>query len=224
MSQAGDRGLAAARIGRRAVLIGAPLALAACAPGVAVWATDAEVSRAAYRHPGPPMLTLYTVKNVDTGNGAHTALMISASQRVIFDPAGSFGHPSLPERNDVVFGITPRIEEFYESYHARATYYVVIQKLEVTPEAAETALRLALDHGPVGQARCTRATAAVLRQVPGIEGIGLTFLPDTLMRSFGRQPGVVTSELREADDPNKEAARRAFDLQLKTQAAAEAGG
>ncbi len=223
MTSEGDRPGRAAGIGRRAFLVGAPLALAACAPGVPVWAPDEAVARAAYRHSGPPMLSLYTMKNVDTGNGAHTGLMISASQRVVFDPAGTFGHESLPERNDVIFGITPRIEEFYETYHARATYYVVIQKLEVRPEAAEKALRLALDYGPVGKARCTRATADILRQVPGIDGIGLTLFPDTLMRSFGRQPGVVTTELREADNPDKEAARRAFDLRMKTSAASSGG-
>jgi len=208
-------------ISRRTFVLGAPAALGACA-GQSVWAPDDVVARAAYRHPGPPMLTLYTVRNVGTGNGAHTALMVSASQRVIFDPAGSFGHESLPERNDVVFGITPRVEEFYESFHARATYYVVIQKLEVAPQQAETALRLVMDYGAVAKANCTRATADVLRRVPGISGIRFALLPESLERQFGRLPDVVTSELRQDSDPDKEVARRAYDLEYKARIAAKA--
>lgn len=199
---------------RRAFLLGAPLFVAACA-GQSVWAPDDVVARAAYRHPGPPRLTLYTVRNVGTDRGAHTALMISASQRVIFDPAGSFGHESLPERNDVIFGITPRIEEFYETFHARMTYYVVIQQLDVTAQQAETTLRLAKDYGAVGKTHCARATADILRQVPGIEGIRMTFLPEVLEEQFGRQPGVIRTERREESDPDKEVARRAFDLEYK---------
>ena len=62
------------------------------------------VQRAAYRHDGPPALTLYTMVSNKTGAGAHTSLMINGSQRVIFDPAGSVQHPDIAERGDVLFG------------------------------------------------------------------------------------------------------------------------
>jgi hypothetical protein len=200
-------------LNRRTVLIGLPLALAAC--GESFVSPQEDILRAMYVHDGPPALTLITVRNVDTGNGAHTALMINASQRVMFDPAGSFGHPTIPERNDVLFGITPSVEELYLSYHARATYYVVTQTLEVPPQTAEQALALALANGPVGKASCTRATSNLLRKLPGLEKINLTLLPDRLEMQFARVPGVVRNELRE-DDPDdaRGAAILAYDAEV----------
>ena len=90
--------------------LGAMVFLAGCA-AESVWAPDDAVARAAYRHDRPPRLTVYTMINNNSGGGAHTSLMINGSQRVIFDPAGSFKHDTIPERNDALFGITPPVED-----------------------------------------------------------------------------------------------------------------
>jgi len=187
-----------ARLSRRLFLAGAPLALAGCA-SEPVWAPDAAVARAAYRHPGPPMLTLFTTRNVGSGNGAHSGLMVNAHERVLFDPAGTFGAPSLPERNDVIFGVTPRVVEYYTGYHARTSYYVVEQKLEVTPEVAALAHREVLGYGAVAKANCARATANVMRQLPGLSHIRVSWFPDNLEEQFAQVPGVSTIEHRETD-------------------------
>lgn len=199
---------------RRTLLVGLPLVLAGCS-GVAVWAPDDVVARAAYAHDAPPSLSLYTVNNNGDNQGAHTALMINASQRVIFDPAGSFGHPSIPERNDVVFGITPRIEQFYTSYHARESYHVIRQTIPVSPEVAEQALRLALAYGPVARANCTRATSDILSQLPGFESIRVTWFPGNLKNSVQRLPGVQAELFYEDDDDDKEIARAAYDALVR---------
>lgn len=196
---------------RRSFLFGAPLALAACGPAEPVWAPEAEVRAAAYRYPGPPMLTLFTMKNVSSDNGAHTGLMINASQRVIFDPAGTFGHDSIPERNDVHFGITPWVERFYETYHSRSTYYLVRQDLVVPAATAEMALREVMNYGAVPKALCTTATSRILSRLPGFERIHTSFFPDSLERQFATFPGVVRSELHEDDSPDKSIARANFD-------------
>lgn len=39
-----------------------------------------------------PRISLYTMVNNESGAGAHSALVINASQRVIFDPTGTFKH------------------------------------------------------------------------------------------------------------------------------------
>ena len=46
--------------------LAASLTLAGCA-AESVWAPDEEVARAAYRHDGPPRLTLYTMINNNNG-------------------------------------------------------------------------------------------------------------------------------------------------------------
>ena len=184
---------------RRAFVIGAPLALAACA-AEPVWAPDTAVNAATYRSGGPSALTLFTVKNTGSGNGAHTALLIDASQqRVLFDPAGSFRADAVPERNDVLFGFSPAAEQAYISYHARTDYFVIVQKVTVAPAVAEQALQLALTNGAVPKANCTRATSAILRQLPGFENLGSTWFPNNLSDAFGALPGVQTRDVREQD-------------------------
>ncbi len=100
-----------------AALIGLFILAECASTAEPIWATDAEVSRAVYVHEGPPKLTLYTVINNKNGTGAHSALMVNASQRVIFDPAGTWHHPKLPERNDVHYGMSDAVVDFYVDYH-----------------------------------------------------------------------------------------------------------
>ncbi len=188
-------------IGRAAVLA-ALIAVAGCT-GERVYAPDEVILSSMYRHDGPPKLTLYTMVSNNTGSGAHSAIQINASQRVIFDPAGTFESSLIPERNDVLYGITPRIEDFYRRAHARSTYHVIIQEVEVPAAVAEQALRLAMEAGPVGSALCAQATSGLLRQLPGFEGIQSTWFPKNLSDQFGQYPGVTTERLFEDDDDDK---------------------
>ena len=201
---------------RRAVLAGlAATGLSACS-ATSVWAPDDIVARKTVRGGQPPAVRLFTMKTTDGDSGAHTGLLINASQRVIFDPAGTFGHPTIPERNDVLFGITKGVEEFYISYHARITFYVVAQRLQISAEGAERILARALQAGPVPQALCARETSRVLQAAPELEWLPPTFFPDTLSRAFARAPGVETEVFRETDPDNKDVATAQYDMQLRT--------
>jgi hypothetical protein len=173
------------------------LGLAACAEPK--WASNEEVARAAYVHSGPPAITLFTVVSNRSNQGAHSGLLINASQRVMFDPAGTWYHPNLPERNDVHFGMTDDMVAFYLDYHARETFRVIEQTVIVTPEQAEAALRAATSYGAVSKAMCTRGVANVLRQVPGFEGLPATLFPGTLMRAFAKLPGVTERTITDTD-------------------------
>lgn len=201
---------------RRRFLIGLPLALSGCT-AQEVWAPEDIVSRAIYREPGPKYLTLYTMKNVGSDYGAHSALLINASQRVMFDPAGAWKQDRMPERNDVLFGASPRLEQYYVSFHARMTYYVVGQKVPIEPEVAEQALNLALVAGPVSQANCTRFTSRLIRQLPGFENVRQTWFPNKLQEDFEELPGVETREYREDDADDKSIAAREISAALKSE-------
>ena len=189
---------------RRLRLLVAALALpllAACGADN-VYAPLAEVAERAYVSPDAPKLTLLTAINNRTGEGGHSALMISGSQRVIFDPAGTWYNPAAPERGDVHFGITPKLLEFYVDYHARPTYRMVIQELTVTPETAARALALVEAHGPAPKATCGRAVSGVLRDL-GYTQVGRSWYPGRIMRDFDKVPGVVHTEVRDdTPDPN----------------------
>jgi hypothetical protein len=164
-------------------------------------AADAEtIAAVSYRDPGPATFTLYTMVNNRNGQGAHTSLMINASkERIIFDPAGSFRADIVPERGDVLFGITPAVEQAYRSSHARSTYHVLVQTIEVTAEQADIAYQLALSNGRVPGGFCAKSTINILNQVPGFEGIKSTFYPVKFAEQFGKLPGVVSTRYYEDD-------------------------
>lgn len=186
---------------RFAVPLSLCAALAGCAPAPVVsYASNERVASVAYRAPGPATLTVMTMVNNTSGSGGHTALMINGSQRVIFDPAGSFVNDRVPEQEDVLFGVTPAVLAGYKSAHARSTYHVVSQTFVVSEAQAEIALNLALEHGAVAQAYCTNATTGLLRQVPGFEDIKQTFYPTNLMEQLAVRPGVVEERYYEDDE------------------------
>jgi len=189
--------------------LGAMVFLAGCATE-SVWAPDDAVARAAYRHDGPPRLTVYTMINNNSGGGAHTSLMINGSQRVVFDPAGSFKHDTIPERNDVLFGITPPVEDVYTRYHARKTFHVQIQRLDVSPELAERAIQLVKANGPVPSAQCSLATSRILGELfPG--QIRTSWFPRKTAEDFGKIPGVTEEKLYEYDGDDNSNVLAAWD-------------
>lgn len=214
---------------RLALAIALMAGLSACAPvpEVSQSMTDMELREKIYRHDGPPALTLFTMVNNSNGSGAHTSLMVNGSQRVIFDPAGSFRHPRIATRNDVVFGVTPVMEDTYTRFHARETFHVIVQHVEVPPEVAEDVLNRVLAQGPIPRAQCARSTSELLRDVPGLNGaIRSTWFPNQLADQFGRLQGATTQRLYEYDDADRFKALESFDpdrvkAQQTAQAAAE---
>lgn len=181
------------------VLITLLFGLAACA-GESVWAPDEAVAKARYSSSNPPTLTLFTVVNVNSGNGGHSALMVDApSERVLFDPAGSFHHPRLPERNDVVHGMSDAAVDFYINYHSRTSWRVVKQDLVVPAAVAEQALRLVQNNGAVPQAYCANSISSILKQLPGFESMRVTMFPVPLMDQFQKFQGVQRSEYHDND-------------------------
>lgn len=174
--------------------------LSACAAGAVNDASPEEVARAVYVPAGPPSLTVKTVVNNKTGAGGHSSLLVSGSQQVIFDPAGTFRHEDVVERGDVLYGMSPAWVAAYRSAHARNTYHVVSQKIELTPAQAEQALQLVQSNGPVPSAFCANATSSLLRQIEGFEDIKVTFYPVKLMEQIAQRPDVVTDRYYENDE------------------------
>ncbi len=176
-----------------------PLLLAACG-AERIWAPDEAVQRAAFHFESAPSITLVTVINTRSGSGAHSALIINGSQRVVFDPAGTFKTDMIPERNDVLFGMNPVALDVYLDYHARTTFRVVLQEKIVSPEVAEMALRLVMANGAVPKAYCAHSISGILAQLPGFEGFKGAFFPKKIMREFATYPGVTRQEITDNND------------------------
>lgn len=210
---------------RRAVLaLGLLLGLAACA-AEPVWAPDDAVARARFEPVGPPTVTLYTMVSNRSGAGGHSALMIDGDQRLLFDPAGTWHHPAAPERNDVIFGMSPQLLGFYIDYHARETYHVVAQQVEVSPEVAAQLSRAVQEHGAVPKAQCSLSVSSILRQVPGWDHIGQSYFPVRTMNAFGEIPGVRSEQIFDDDsDNNTEMLARQARAEVRAQEVAAALG
>ena len=176
------------------------LGLSACADNV--YAPDEAVARARFVSDEPPSITLFTVIGIPKGEGAHSALMINGSQRVIYDPAGSWQHPAIPERHDTLYGITDNFRRFYIDYHARETYWVAEDRILVSREVADAAIRAAEANGASMKSFCTFETVAVLRRVPGFEGAPSTMQPLKLRAWFQTLPGVVSKSHHDGDPAN----------------------
>ncbi len=179
-------------------LLALGLMLAGCAEKV--WAPQDAVDRARYSHDAPASITLITVINNRSDEGGHAALLINGSERVIFDPAGTWWHRTVPERNDVLYGITPTMLDFYLDYHARETWRVVLQEKQVPREVADMAIRRVEAYGAVPKTQCSVATTRILRDIPGFEGVARNFWPHRARQDFAQIAGVAESVIRDDDD------------------------
>jgi len=182
----------------KAISVLALVALTACG-AEPKWAPDEAVAKAHFVAEAPRSITLFTVASTRSGSGAHSGLLINASEQVMFDPAGTWYHPYLPERNDVHFGVTPRMVSFYIDYHARETYNVIEQTVLVSPEVAELVMQRAEAYGAVPKAECANSISTILGGVPGFESIKHTWFPNKLSAEFGKIPGA-TYKLITDDD------------------------
>ena len=176
---------------RRLFLAFSLLVLAGCSADHK-WASDEEVARAAYS-PGPPAsLTVITSINTRSGEGAHSALLINGSQRVLYDPAGSWELPQgfAPERNDLHYGMTQPVLDSYLTFQSSTVFQVVAQTIEVPKSVADQAMAAAIKEGAANKAFCTNSVSTVLGQLPGFESIKTVYFPKQLMREIAKLPGV----------------------------------
>lgn len=163
------------------------------------WASDAEVARAHYVDPNPPSITLFTSINTRTTSGVHSALLINGTERVLYDPAGSWEQPAAPEREDLHYGMTPQMLANYADFQGTAPFQLIEQTILVTPEVAEMVKQNAIAHGSANKAACSNAVGQILRPVPGFQGLPGTLFPKQMSVAFGKLPGVQTRILTNQD-------------------------
>lgn len=182
--------------------LAAAVFLAGCGEGPDTrFSSQEAVTRAAYSPGTRPSVTVFTMVSNSTGSGGHSALLINGSQRVLFDPAGSWYHPQAPEQGDVHFGMTKFMLDFFIDFHARETYHVVMQEIPLTLAQANQMIAAARSQGAAPSAYCTRYNSAVLQQVPGFETITSTWFPVNLMEQIAARPDVTTRKIFD-DDPD----------------------
>lgn len=168
------------------------LSLSGCV-GEEVWAPDDAVARATYVPPGPATVTLITSINTRNNSGAHSALLIDGAQRLLFDPAGSWHNPGIPERNDVLFGMSPAYMDLYIAFQSNGAFEVQTHTVPVSAATAQELSAAVQAYGAVGPAFCSRSITEILGNNPAFAQIRQTFYPLNTMEQFAQIPGV-TSE------------------------------
>jgi len=192
------------------------LALVGCV-GEEVWDSDEAVSQARFVAGGPPTVTLITSINTRSNTGAHSALLIDGAQRLLFDPAGSWHNPGVPERNDVLFGMSPPYMQYYLDFQANGIFEVQMQTVEVTPEVAQQLSQAVQAYGAVSPAFCSRSISEILSQTPGFESITVSFFPLDNMAEFGRLPGVTETYFVGTTGDDEDGSARFLEEQLANQ-------
>jgi hypothetical protein len=178
-------------------LLGAMAVLSACAQNV--YAPQAEVDAARYVSNEAPYVSLMTMVDNEDGKGAHSAILVNGSQVALYDPAGTFKHPTLPERNDVFYGITPTMKTVYELYHARDSHHVIEQKLPVSRAFANQVIARMEAQGPSPKLFCAINVSDILRDFEIWKDVPSTYYPGEIMAAFGEVPGVTVRKVEEND-------------------------
>jgi len=147
-----------------------------------------QIARKAYVSGSPASVTLVTMKSV------------KGSERVLYDPAGSFSLPKYAHENrDVHYGITDEIMEIYNFYHARKSHFVEMLELPVSRAMADQLIARAVEVGPQPKMFCARAVGQVLKPVGPFGDVPITFYPEPVHAAFAEIPGVKRTEVREGD-------------------------
>jgi len=142
---------------------------------------------------------------VGTNNGAHTALLIHADQSVVFDPAGTFAHATLPERHDVIYGLRPEARRAFIDYHTRSTFWTTLQSFDVPMPTARAVLANAEQAGPAPDGLCTRLCSSLLAGAPNMPfSLRAVWFPEAFHDQLLDKPGVRRQEFRQDDDADKE--------------------
>jgi len=184
----------------RLVLVFASIVLLSGCVAQLPWASDARVAQAFYKDPGPTSVTLMTVIANDSNSAGHSSLLINASQRVLYDPAGTWYNRAVPERADMLYGMTPKMLQYYIDYHARKRFRVVMQTLVVPSDVAEMIFRAAVKRGATPSGFCANSTSHLLGLIPGLEDFPTSIWPKSAVQAMARVPGVKTREIYQDDE------------------------
>lgn len=177
--------------------VAAAAVLAGCAESIVD--SPEEVAAARYVSDEAPYISLMTMANVSNDRGAHSAILVNGSQVALYDPAGTFGHHTIPERNDVLYGITDRHKQAYEWYHARESTYVVEQKVAVSRALADAVIARMEAEGPSPKMQCGIHSGRILQSFPEFAHVPVSIWPGDLMKAFAQVPGVETRRIYQDD-------------------------
>jgi len=184
---------------RPLILIACLIALSACSSNQP-WAEAEKVAAATYKHPGAKTVSLVTIVGTSGAKMGHTALLINGSERVLYDPAGTWYSPLAPERADLHYGITDAVLQNYISYHAREGFEVLKATKVVSPAVADRMIANAIAVGGAAGGLCSANAAQIISMTPGFEGFPVSIWPTKTIEAFLAIPGLAVETYAEDDE------------------------
>ncbi len=160
-------------------------------------AAQAPLAYTPYVAEGPATITLITSINGRSEAGAHSALVINGSERVLYDPAGSWEllNGAAPERDDLHFGMIPAALDNYLAFQSKGIFYATQQTIVVPLATADLAIAEAKAQGTTPKAFCGHSISSVLAKLPGFDGLRVAYFPKAISQSFAKLPGVVETRI-----------------------------
>lgn len=170
--------------------------LAGCA-GEHQAASQSPLAYTPYVAQGPATITLITSINGRSDAGAHSALVINGSERVLYDPAGSWELQDgvAPERDDMHYGMFPAALDSYIAFQSNGVFYATEQTVVVPLAVADQAIAEAKAQGSTAKALCGHSVSTVLAKLPGFESLSVAYFPKAIAREFAKLPGVVETRI-----------------------------
>ena len=160
-------------------------------------APQTPVAYTPYVAAGPATITLITSVNGRSDAGAHSALVINGSERVLYDPAGSWEllDGVAPEQGDMHFGMFPAALDNYIAFQSNGVFYATEQTVVVSKAIADQAIAEAKAQGSTPKALCSHSVSTVLAKLPGFESLSVAYFPKAIAREFAKLPGVVETRI-----------------------------
>ncbi len=145
----------------------------------------------------PPSTTLVLAEHKGGSGAVHAALIVTGSERLIYDPSGSFTHPDTRRYGDVVYGASDEIVELFALHNADRNHDAVMRTIALESDEAEILLNSARTHGGAMPGFCAKSVASVLRSVPRFASMRDTFWPSNVQQDF---ENVSPVEIRSVSD------------------------
>jgi hypothetical protein len=147
----------------------------------------------------PPSATLLLSEHKGGSGAVHAALVITGSERVIYDPSGSFTHPDTRRLGDVVYGASDPVVEMFALHNADKDHDAMMRRIPLSAEEAEQMLARARSRGGAMPGYCAKSVADVMRAAPRFAAMRDTFWPSNVLEDFVQFGPVETRVVSDTD-------------------------
>lgn len=138
-----------------------------------------------------PEIALVTVMHKPTRFMWHSALLITADERILYESGGYWIDPENRRLGDVHYNMNDaRLRDYVARRGNPKVWEITLHRVAVPKEVAQEAKHRAETNQLVLGGFCAVGVAELLKGLPGFDHIGPVLLPHDLVPRFAEIPGV----------------------------------